>query len=130
MQESGGCVRAPTTNYGVRNLGLMQDHDGGGTCNSDVTGQVQNPCPSSEIQQMISDGTGGTDMVMHLLSALMRADGPMMRTFIGLREFTIVALLRAVAIFEDGIATHCYASDIANRLTGWVWAPHGCTLDE
>ena len=21
---------------------------------------------------------------------------------------------------EDGIATHCYASDIANRLTGWV----------
>jgi len=61
MQESGGCVRAPTTNYGVRNLGLMQDHDGGGTCNSDVTGQVQNPCPSSEIQRMISDGTGGTD---------------------------------------------------------------------
>ena len=24
MQESGGCVRVPTTNYGVRNPGLMQ----------------------------------------------------------------------------------------------------------
>ena len=24
LQESGGCVRAPTTNYGVRNPGIMQ----------------------------------------------------------------------------------------------------------
>lgn len=30
---------------------------------------------------------------------------------------------------QDGIATHCYASDIANRLTGWVFADHGCSLD-
>ena len=28
-----------------------------------------------------------------------------------------------------GISTHCYASDIANRLTGWVMAPHDCYLD-
>jgi len=41
MQESNGCVRAPTTNYGVRNPGLMQSHDGAGTCN-DAT--VSNPC--------------------------------------------------------------------------------------
>ena len=40
MQESGGCVRAPTTNYGVRNPGLMQDHNGSGTCNEN--GNVQN----------------------------------------------------------------------------------------
>jgi hypothetical protein len=57
MQESNGCVRAPTTNYGVRNPGLMQSHDGAGTCN-DAT--VSNPCPSSEITQMIQDGTAGT----------------------------------------------------------------------
>lgn len=31
---------------------------------------------------------------------------------------------------EDGIATHCYASDIANRLTGWVNAPTKCHLDD
>ena len=49
MQESGGCVRAPTTNFGVRNPGLMQDHDGDGTCNSDVTGEISNPCPSDEV---------------------------------------------------------------------------------
>jgi len=29
---------------------------------------------------------------------------------------------------QDGIATHCYSSDIANRLTGWVSAAHGCYL--
>ena len=49
MQESGGCVRVPTSNYGVRNPGLMQDHNGDGTCHSDITGQIQNPCPTSEV---------------------------------------------------------------------------------
>lgn len=57
MQESKGCVRAPTTNYGVTNPGLMQSHDGAGSCNNDG---VQDPCPSSEIKQMIKDGTTGT----------------------------------------------------------------------
>jgi hypothetical protein len=68
IQESGGCVRVsylsrqyqtlggnltrnqvPTTNYGVRNPGLMQCHNGDGTCNSDYTGQVQSPCPSGVV---------------------------------------------------------------------------------
>jgi hypothetical protein len=54
MQESGGCVRAPTTNYGVTNPGLMQSHDGPGSCNS---GSLQNPCPEKEVNQMITDGS-------------------------------------------------------------------------
>jgi len=29
-----------------------------------------------------------------------------------------------------GGATHCYASDLANRLVGWTDAAHGCTLDD
>lgn len=29
---------------------------------------------------------------------------------------------------QDGGATPCYASDIANRLTGWVTAEHTCTF--
>ena len=33
MQESGGCVRTPTTNYRVHNPGSIQDHNGAGTCN-------------------------------------------------------------------------------------------------
>lgn len=31
---------------------------------------------------------------------------------------------------EKGSATHCYVSDIANRLMGWTDAAHGCTLDD
>jgi hypothetical protein len=57
MQESGGCVRVPTTNFGVRNPGLMQDHNGQGTCNSDTTKKVSNPCPQSEVTQMVKDGS-------------------------------------------------------------------------
>ena len=29
---------------------------------------------------------------------------------------------------ECGGATHCYVSDVANRLTGWVFADSTCTL--
>lgn len=28
-----------------------------------------------------------------------------------------------------GVATHCYAADIANRLTGWTSATSTCELD-
>lgn len=31
---------------------------------------------------------------------------------------------------EKGSATHCYASDIANRLMGWTDAQSSCTLDK
>lgn len=55
MQESNGCVRVHTTGNGVVNPGLMQSHDGTGTCNSN--GVVQTPCPDSEIVQMIEDGS-------------------------------------------------------------------------
>jgi hypothetical protein len=29
---------------------------------------------------------------------------------------------------EGGHSTNCYASDVANRLTGWVWAESTCSL--
>jgi hypothetical protein len=29
-----------------------------------------------------------------------------------------------------GVATHCYVSDIANRLLGWVFTKSTCTLDD
>ena len=57
MQESGGCVRVPTTDFGVRNPGIMQSHNGQGTCNSDISGTVSNPCPQSEVTQMVNDGS-------------------------------------------------------------------------
>lgn len=43
MQESKGCVRVPTTNNGIANPGLMQSHDGSGTCAG------VDPCPTSEV---------------------------------------------------------------------------------
>jgi hypothetical protein len=55
MQESNGCVRVHDTGNGVTNPGLMQSHDGTGSCNTG--GVVQTPCPDSEIVQMIEDGS-------------------------------------------------------------------------
>ena len=51
-------MRAPTSNAGVRNPGLMQSHNGGGSCNDE--GKVSEPCPKSEIEEMIRDGVQGT----------------------------------------------------------------------
>jgi len=59
MQESSGCVRAPTSNYGVRNPGLMQDHNGWFTCNDG--GSIMTPCPDDFITGMIREGSAGTD---------------------------------------------------------------------
>lgn len=39
----------------------MQDHNGDATCNSDITHVVQNPCPTPVIEQMIREGTAGTN---------------------------------------------------------------------
>jgi hypothetical protein len=84
MQESKGCVRAKSTSSPgdlIRNPGLMQvsrevrwrkllgresntnlftqTHNGIGSCNED--GAMEDPCPDSEIKQMIHDGCSGTD---------------------------------------------------------------------
>lgn len=123
MQESKGCVRAPTTNYGVRNPGLMQDHNGVHTCNE---AGVKNPCPADQITGMITDGTAGT------------AAGPGLKQLVA--GATAQAYYEAARKFNSGsiaaggdlgagIATHCYASDVANRLMGWVAGGSTCTLD-
>ncbi|KAL1961818.1 hypothetical protein VTN77DRAFT_1030 [Rasamsonia byssochlamydoides] len=130
LQESGGCVRAPTTNWGVRNPGLMQDHDGSATCNSDLPPYtVQNPCPADTITQMIREGTAGTPSGDGLAGCLNEAPGQGAQAFYQAARIYNSGSIAASGNLQDGIATHCYASDIANRLTGWVLAPHGCSLD-
>lgn len=127
MQESGGCVRAPTTNFGVRNPGLMQDHNGKATCNDG--GSVSNPCPMDVVTGMVREGTAGTEDGDGLAQTINQA---------GVSD--VSAFYRAARIYNSGsvdpsgdlgkgIATHCYASDIANRLTGWVQASHDCPFD-
>jgi len=138
MQESKGCVRTPTTNYGVNNPGLMQSHDGAGSCNN---GGVQDPCPQSEITQMIKDGATGTAAGDGLEQTLSEAQATDVSKCVASSrlsytiKFPVTDIIsryyKAARIYnsgsiaasgklEDGIATHCYASDIANRLTGWV----------
>ncbi|KAI9838132.1 MAG: hypothetical protein M1819_006288 [Sarea resinae] len=130
MQESGGCVRVPTTNYGVRNPGLMQDHDGNGTCNSDVTGQVQDPCPTGVITEMIREGTEGTDSGDGLAQCINESDANDTSAFYRAARIYNSGSVDSSGDLGKGIATHCYTSDIANRLTGWVQAPSTCTLDD
>jgi hypothetical protein len=130
MQESGGCVRVPTSNFGVRNPGLMQDHNGAATCNSDIDPfQVQSPCPRDTIFQMIRDGTAGTDAGDGLAAVINQAGAADASSFYKAARLYNSGSIDASGKLEAGIATHCYASDIANRLVGWVNAAHNCGLD-
>jgi hypothetical protein len=111
MQESNGCVRVPTTNYGVRNPGLMQDHNGAATCNEN--GYVPNPCPSSTIYQMISEGTAGTNDGDGLANCLNNAGRNDVSAFYRAARLYNSGSVSNTGQLQNGIATHCYASDIA-----------------
>lgn len=124
MQESKGCVRVPTTNNGVTNPGLMQSHDGSGTCFG------INPCPSSAIDQMIKDGVAGTSQGPGLQKLYSQAKGEVKGP--GSQAYYATARLynsgsADFASLDNGLgSTACYASDVANRLTGWTLATSTC----
>ncbi|EMC95420.1 hypothetical protein BAUCODRAFT_123866 [Baudoinia panamericana UAMH 10762] len=138
MQESTGCVRVITTQYSVFNPGLMQSHNGTGTCNTNsapinvpgvsATGTVQTPCPYSEISQMIEDGTAGTASGDGLEQVLQKQGNSDVSMFYRAARMYNGGSIDPSGDLGKGCCTLCYASDIANRLTGWVNAPHGCTL--
>ncbi|KHO00607.1 Lysozyme-like domain protein [Metarhizium album ARSEF 1941] len=126
MQESKGCVRAPTTNNGVVNPGLMQSHNGAGTCAGEPS------CPEDTIKQMIDDGVGGTASGDGLKQLLAKARGD-----IGAGSDDGRVYYTAARLYNSGKAdytnldlglgsTACYASDIANRLRGWTQARSTC----
>lgn len=132
LQESGGCVRVPTTNGGVINPGIMQSHDGPGTGwakSSKGTVTVQNPCPAATITQMISDGTAGTATGDGLAQCLNEAGTSDVSAYYRAARIYNSGSVDSSGDLGKGVATHCYASDIANRLTGWVQYPKNCTLD-
>lgn len=131
LQESGGCVRVPTTFGSVPNPGLMQDHDGSATCWSNNADNVvvQNPCPADTITQMIQEGTGGTASGDGLAQCLNEAGTSDVSAFYRAARIYNSGSIAASGDLGQGVSTHCYASDIANRLTGWVRSPHNCTLD-
>lgn len=138
MQESTGCVRVITTEYSVYNPGLMQSHNGTGNCNTNNaalglpgvsdTGVVQTPCPASEIHQMIEDGTAGTSSGDGLEQCIAKADRTDVSRFYRAARMYNGGGIDSSGDLSLGCCTTCYVSDIANRLTGWVNAPHDCTL--
>lgn len=123
MQESNGCVRTPTTNWGVRNPGLMQDHNGAATCNENG---VQNPCPRDTIVQMIRDGAAGTPSGDGLTQCVAKTGASDVSKYYKAARMYNSGSIDSSGNLGLGGSTHCYASDIANRLTGWVTAPRTC----
>lgn len=124
MQESKGCVRAPTTNYGFDNPGLMQSFQGAHSCNPSGTGIV--PCPPDQIKGMIQDGAG-VGIEAGLGPALKKAGGSDASQYYKAARIYNSGSIDSSGNLGAGIATHCYASDVANRLIGWTDNDqHGC----
>ncbi|KAJ5520454.1 hypothetical protein N7463_000907 [Penicillium fimorum] len=118
MQESKGCVRVHSTNNGVQNTGLMQSHAGQGSCNKD--GSMTTPCPSSTIKQMIKDGTAGTDQGDGLKQCYEAQSGADAAKYYKAARTYNSGSIDSSGNLGQGGATHCYASDIANRVRGWA----------
>ncbi|KAK4617955.1 hypothetical protein CLAFUW4_12508 [Fulvia fulva] len=132
MQESNGCVRAPTTTYSVSNPGLMQSFKGTATCNpgTATAPQGQSPCPADSITQMISQGTNGSNPGdMSLVYALQKAGCDDVSKYYKAARIYNSGSVASDGDLAGGVATHCYASNVANRLTGWTTATCGCDLD-
>jgi len=117
LQESNGCVRVQATSYSHANPGLFQSHEGTGSCNDGSN--VQSPCPKSQIHQMIEDGVAGTAAGDGLKQLLDNAKGDGVQKFYQAARMYNSGSLDSSGNLGLGVATHCYSSDIANRLTGW-----------
>jgi hypothetical protein len=122
LQESNGCVRVGTTNNGVTNPGLMQSHAGTGSCGS----QKQSACPESEILQMIKDGTEGTSSGHGLQQCLAANGGSGVTAYYRAARCYNSGSIASSGNLGQGGSTHCYVSDIANRLLGWSSGPSKC----
>ncbi|KAL7917090.1 hypothetical protein ACQKWADRAFT_324932 [Trichoderma austrokoningii] len=111
MQESHGYVRVNITSGVVRNPGLIQDHNGVGSCIDNHT--VQKPCPSASIYQMIREGTAGTPSGDGLANCISQSGhGDVSDFYRGARIYNSGSISKS-GNFQSNIATHCYASDIA-----------------
>ncbi len=149
MQESNGCVRVRGTDSGepgVFNPGLMQSFRGTGTCLINNTDEV-NPCPEESIVQMIVDGTQGVNTpdasgALALQAGLVQRITEAAGDATGQNYYAASRIYNSGAVAADGVletagqcgpprtfGVPCYASDIANRLLGWVTAPTECLIE-
>ena len=114
---------------------LLTPSTGTGSCNtnnapSNIPGGgsasgVQTPCPASEIKQMILDGTNGTiwgpGLKQDMVQAAVNAADPAQA------YYRTARIYNGGTFVADDLSQPCctssYASDVANRLMGWVHAP-------
>lgn len=133
LQESNGCVRAPVTSLSVENPGLLQSYMGSAKCNSGSAtspSDVLSPCPAATIHNMIDQGTMGTvPGGMSLTYALKKAAASDVSRYYKAARIYNSGSIASSGLLQDGVATHCYASDIANRLLGWSLGPSKRTLN-
>ncbi|KAK0947482.1 hypothetical protein LTR29_001090 [Friedmanniomyces endolithicus] len=116
LQESQGCPRAGSTTSasGVVNPGLMQSHNGT-SYNSDHS--------ADSILAMVQDGTQGTASGGDgLVQNLDMYGSP----YSAARGYNSGYIPKSGDLSEAAGATACYVSDVANRLTGWVYAASKC----
>ncbi|THV49749.1 hypothetical protein BGAL_0181g00220 [Botrytis galanthina] len=132
MQESGGCVRAPSTAGQVFNPGLMQDHNGAHSCN--MNGNPISPCPAATITGMVKDGTVGTYGVVGggdgLQQCLTQSGSPKTAqgAYAAARIYNSGTYVKGTDLGAPLWGTSCYASDVANRLLGWAAPVTPCVL--
>lgn len=125
MQESDGCVRVGSTAAAVTNPGLMQSNNGQGSC----AGRL--PCPREEIRLMLMDGAGeGRDFGLKQAVDMYNSTQIPRKFYLAARAYNAGPRGVIPEHLEQGHATRCYASDIANRLLGWTHrAETACSFD-
>ena len=124
MQESKGCVRAPTTDNGVRNPGLMQSHNGETSCANDSR------CPYQKIEAMIREGVRGTgsgEGLEQILASFGSVGVTSQQMYAAARRYNSGSVDRT-DLNNAFTSTVCYSTDIANRLRGWASQGSGCQL--
>ncbi|KAK5687731.1 hypothetical protein LTS10_001871 [Elasticomyces elasticus] len=125
MQESFGCVRVWGTVGAVVNPGLMQSHSGQGSCNTGIgqAGTTSNPCNLDQVTLMIKDGVAGTESGDGLQQLHQKVGGDDAKSFyVASRMYNSGAnSISSNGDLNAGGSTAAYASNIANRLRGFVY---------
>jgi hypothetical protein len=122
LQESGLCVRAPTTRYSHANPGIYQTHAGEGSCNPEG-GRPLVPCPEDTIRLMTREGARGTSSGDGLLQLFRKTRGDLTERY--WKTARMYNSGTALERMEDGVATHSYVADVANRVVGNTFAVSG-----
>jgi len=116
LQESTGCLATGATDNGVRNPGIMQSHAGGSFVGHAAARDEQ----QASITRMVVDGVQGTAAGDGLVQGVNRYGN----------------IYEASRYYNSGVvdssdlnaglgATAAYVNDIANRMTGWMYANQG-----